>query len=116
LEPVRGELRMERWCAILSERLAANKGDRKAPPIKEFNDDTKAQLTKTYIEHPEDTENGLRMLQLMAEMRDPRTIPALLKGLEWQAEVTEDHAVTAANTMTVLDIPKEKRGEVIAKI
>jgi HEAT repeat protein len=115
-DPVRREHAIGRLFAILSELLAANKGDRKAAPIKEFNDQTNAQLTKTYIEHPEDTQNGLKMLQLMAEMRDPRTIPALLKGLEWQAEVTEDHAVTSANTLVELDIPAGDRAKVVAKI
>jgi HEAT repeat protein len=113
---VRREHAIGRLFAILSERLAASKGDRKAAPMKEFNDAVHEQLTKTYLEHPEDTQNGLKILQLMAEMRDPRTVPALLKGLEWQAEVTEDHAVTAANTLVQLDVSPSDRAKVVAKI
>ena len=115
-DPVRREHAIGRLFAILSERLATVKGDRKAGPIKEFNDATHEQLTKTYLEHPEDTQNGLKMLQLMAEMRDARTVPALLKGLEWQAEVTEDHAVTAANTLVQIDVAPADRAKVVAKI
>jgi HEAT repeat protein len=115
-DAVRREHAIGRLFAILSERLAASKGDRKAAPMKEFNDATHEQLTKTYLEHPEDTQNGLKILQLMAEMRDPRTVPALLKGLEWQAEVTEDHAVTAANTLVQLDVSPSDRAKVVAKI
>jgi HEAT repeat protein len=115
-DPVRREHAINRLLTIMSERLVAAKGDRSAPAIKEFADVTHAQLVKTYLEHPEDRQNGLRILQLMAEMRDPRTLPALLKALEWQAEVSEDHAVSAANTLAAIAVPADKRGEVVAKI
>jgi HEAT repeat protein len=52
----------------------------------------------------------------MNEMREPRTLPALIKALDWTAEVSEDHAVTAALTMTEIDIPPDQRGDVIAGI
>jgi HEAT repeat protein len=115
-DPVRREHAVGRLHSIFSQRLVEAKGDRNHPGLKEFNDLTHENLVKTYLEHPEDNQNGLKMLQLMAEMRDPRTVPALLKALEWQAEVSEDHAVTAATTMTVIDIPDDRRGEVIDKI
>jgi HEAT repeat protein len=115
-DAIRREHAIGRLSTIMSERLVAAKGDRSAPAITEFNDVAHAQLVKTYLEHPEDNQNGLRILQLMAEMRDPRTVPALLKALEWQAEVTEDHAVSAANTLAAIDIPAGRRGEVVDKI
>ncbi len=115
-DPVRREHAIGRLWSIFSERLVAAKGNHQDPSIKQFADDTYADLVKTYIDHPEDSQNGLKILQLMAEMRDPRTLPALLKALQWQAEVTEDHAVTAANTLAAIDIPADKRGEVIDKI
>jgi HEAT repeat protein len=115
-DPVRREHAIGRLFSIFSERLVAAKGDRSQSSIKQFNDDTNALLVKAYLDHPEDSQNGLKILQLMAEMRDSRTIPALVKALEWQAEVSEDHAVTAATTLTAIDIPEGKRGEVIEKI
>lgn len=115
-DPVRREHAVGRLQAIFGQVLVEAKGDRKSPAIKAFNDATHEQLTKTYLEHPEDSQNGLRILQLMAEMRDPRTIPALLKALEWQAEITEDHAVTAARTLTEMDVPPDQKGEVVEKI
>jgi HEAT repeat protein len=115
-DPVRREHAVNRLFSIFTQRLADAKSDRSHPSLKEFNDVTHENLVKAYLEHPEDRQNGLKMLQLMAEMRDPRTLPALIKGLEWQAEVSEDHAVTAATTMTVIDIPRDRRGEVIDKI
>jgi HEAT repeat protein len=115
-DPVRRQHAVERLQSIFGQRLVEAKGDRNSPGLKEFNDVTHAQLTKTYLEHPEDSQNGLRILSLMAEMRDPRTIDALLKALEWQAEISEDHAVTAAITLTTIDVPADKKGTVVEKI
>jgi HEAT repeat protein len=112
-DPVRREHALERLQAIFSGRLSEAKGDRSKPGVKEFCDVTNEPLTKTYLEHPEDAQNGLRILSLMNEMRDPRTLPALIKALDWKAEVSEDHAVTAALTMIEIDIPADKRGEVV---
>ncbi len=115
-DPVRREHAIGRLHAIFSQRLVEAKGDRAAASLKEFADVTVEQMNKTYMEHPEDTHNGLKILQLMAELRDARNVPALLKALEWQAEVTEDHAVTAARTLSETDVPADRRGEVIDAI
>ena len=115
-DPVRREYALGRLQSIYSTRLSAAKGDRKEASVKEFADQTVEPLTKAYIDHPEDTQNGLRILSLMNEMRDPRALPALLKAMEWTAEVSEDHAVTAALTMTEIEIPDDKRGDVVAAV
>jgi hypothetical protein len=116
-DPVRREHAIGRLYSIFSERLSAAKGDRAAPALKEFADMTSEQLVKTYVEqHAVDTQNGLKILQLMAEMRDARAVPALVKALEWQAEVSEDHAVTAASTLATLDVPADRRGDVIEHV
>jgi HEAT repeat protein len=112
-DPVRREFALGRLQSIYSQRLSEAKGDRSKPPIKEFCDATVEPMTKLYIEHPEDTQNGLRVLSLLNEMRDPRALPALIKALEWKAEVSEDHAVTAALTMIEIDIPADQRGAVV---
>ncbi|MDH5674526.1 MAG: hypothetical protein OEZ06_20535 [Myxococcales bacterium] len=115
-DPVRREHAVGRLHSIFGARLAEAKGDRNDAKIKEFNDVAHDNMTKVYIEHPEDAQNGLRILQLMAEMRDERTLPALLKALEWQAEVTEDHAVMAARTLTEIPVADDKKGEIVKKI
>jgi HEAT repeat protein len=112
-DPVRREYALGRLQSIFSTRLSEAKGDRSQPAIKEFNDSTNEPLTKAYLEHPEDTQNGLRILSLMSEMRDPRTLPALVQALDWKAEVSEDHAVTAALTLLEINIPADKKGEVV---
>jgi len=115
-DPVRREHAIERLRSIYTQRLVEAKGDRTAAPIKEFADVTIEQLNKTYKDHPEDSQNGLKILSLMSEMRDPRALPALVKALEWRAEVSEDHAVSAGRTLTEIEIPAGDRTEVVLKI
>ncbi|MFI5306518.1 MAG: HEAT repeat domain-containing protein [Polyangiales bacterium] len=115
-DPVRREHAIGRLSSLFSERLVAAKGNRSDAAVKQFADDTIEKLSQAYIDHPEDNQNGLKMLQLMSDMRDPRALPALLKALEWQAEVSEDHAVTAGATLATIDVPPGKRAEVVAKI
>jgi len=112
-DPVRREYALGRLQAIFNTRLSAAKGDRTQGPVKEFIDVTVEPLTKAYLDHPEDSQNGLRMLSLMSEMRDARALPALIKALEWKAEISEDHAVTAALTLSEIDIPADQRGPVV---
>lgn len=112
-DPVRREYALGRLQAIFSARLSDAKGDRSQPKVKEFLDVASEPLTKAYVDHPEDAQNGLRMLSLMNEMRDPHTLPALIKALDWKAEVSEDHAVTAALTLSEITIPDDQRGAVV---
>ncbi len=115
-DPVRREHAIGQLTLIFAQRLQVAKGDRSQPGLKQFADVTSAQLVKTYLEHPEDTQNGLRILSLLAEMRDPRALPALLKALEWRRDVSEEHAVTGAVTMTQIDVPEGDKAKVVEKI
>ena len=115
-DPVRREHAVGKLTLIHSKLLSEAKGDRANAGLKEFADLTHEQLVKTYIEHPEDTQNGYRILTLMTEMRDARTLPALLKALEWRRDVTEDHAVAAGTTMTKLDVSAGDKAKVVSKI
>lgn len=88
-------------------------GDRSAPGPTGVADLSIAQLTQCYIGHPEDVSNGERIITLLGDMRDIRSLPALLQALDWRPEVSEEHAVSAANTLRVIEIPEAQRGEVI---
>ncbi len=112
-DPVRREYALGRLQSIFNTRMVEAKGDRSNPAVKDFADQTVDLLVKAYLDHPEDTQNGLRILSLLNEMRDPRAMPALLKALDWTAEVSEDHAVTPAPTMTEIDIPADQGGAVV---
>jgi HEAT repeat protein len=115
-DPVRREHAVNRLQSIYGQLLVTTKGDRTQQPVKDFCDATHAQLTKVYLEHPEDTQNGLRILRLVGEMREPRTLPALIKALSWTAEITEEHAIAAASTMTIIEIPADKKSEVVSAV
>lgn len=112
-DPVRREYALGRLQSIFNARMVEAKGDRGNAVVKDFTDQTVDLLVKAYLAYPEDSQNGLRILSLLNEMRDPRAMPALIKALDWTAEVSEDHAVTAALTMTEIEIPADQRGAVV---
>jgi len=115
-DPVRREYAMGNLARLYSKALMDAKSDRNAPAVKGFTDSTYEQLVKTYLEAPEDTQNGERIMALFNEMRDPRTLPALLKALEWRTEVNEEHAISAARTLSVIVIPPGQKTEVTKKL
>jgi HEAT repeat protein len=115
-DPVRREYAIGNLTRLYSKALMDNKSDRNAPAVKAFDDATYEQLVKTYLEAPEDTQNGERIVLLLQEMRDPRTLPALLKALEWRTEVNEEHAITAARTLAVLQLAPADRTKAVQAI
>lgn len=115
-DPVRREYAVGNLTRLYAKALTDSKSDREAASVKQFADVTHEQLVKTYVEHPEDTRNGELIMALLYEMRDARTLPALLKALEWRTEVNEEHAITAARTLAVIDIPADKKKEVVEKL
>jgi HEAT repeat protein len=115
-DPVRREYAMGNLTRLFGKALTEGKSDRSSAPVKAFSDATVDNLVKTYVEHPEDTQNGQLIMSLLFEMREPRSLPALLKALEWRTEVNEEHAVLAARTIAVLDVPADKRTEVTKKL
>jgi len=70
-------------------------------------------LTRAYVDYPEDRINGLSILDLLYEVQDPRSMPALLEALNWRTEVSEDHAVRAAQTIQAMEVPAAERANVI---
>jgi HEAT repeat protein len=115
-DPVRREYAMGNLTRLYSKALMDAKSDRKAPAVTSFADATQEQLVKTYVESPMDTQNGERIMALLYEMRDPRTLPALLKALEWRTEVNEEHAISAARTLAVIEIPPGQKSAVAQKL
>ena len=101
---------------IYAGTLADNKGDRSAQPVQELANVIVGPLTDAYMNNPEDTQNRLGILNLLQEVRDPRSLPALLDALKWRQEVTEEHAIRAAQTLQSIDIPPGDKGKVIAAL
>ncbi len=115
-DPVRREHALGNLKRLYGAALATSKSDRSAPEVKALADATIDQLVKTYLEHPEDTRAGEQILLLLQEMRDARALPALLKALEWRAEVNEEHALTAARTLAVITLPPGRSTETVKKL
>jgi len=112
-DPVRRENAIFNLKEIYTETLAANAGDRNSPEVKAVADVIVDPLTRAYIDYPQDRINGLAILDLLYEMQDPRSLPALIEALNWRTEVSEDHAIRAAQTIQVMEVPAAERPNVI---
>ncbi len=112
-DPVRRENAIFNLKEIYTQTLATNGGDRSNPEVEAVADIIVKPLTDTYLAFPEDRINGMAILDLLHEMQDPRSLPALLDALNWRTEVSEDHAIRAAQTIQVLEVPAEQRPNVI---
>lgn len=130
-DPVRRQVAVENLTTLYTSTLAAAQREtqgtetdprsleevtvdgRKRQGPKKVADASIEALVRTYVEHPEDNQNGRRIIALLREMRDLRALPAFKKALEWRAEVSEDHAVEAAQAIEELEIPEGEKGEII---
>ncbi len=112
-DPVRRENAVFNLKAIYTETLAANGGDRNSADVKAVADVIVGPLTQAYLDYPEDRINGLAILELLYEMQDPRSVPALIEALNWRTEVSEDHAIRAAQTIQAMNVPPAERPKVI---
>ncbi len=74
------------------------------------------QLSQTFIDHPEDVNGRSQIIALLGEMRDVRSMPALIAALDWRAEVSEENAISAARTLQHLELDAARKGEVITAI
>ena len=112
-DPVRRENAVFNLKGIYTETLAANGGDRSSPEVEAVADVIVDPLTRAYLEHPEDRINGLGILDLLYEMQDARSLPALLAALNWRTEVSEEHAIRAAKTIQLIEVPAGERAAVV---
>lgn len=112
-DPVRRENAIFNLKEIYMQTLAANGGDRDSEPVQAVADVIVGPLTQAYLDYPEDRINGLGILDLLYEMQDPRSLPALTEALNWRLQVSEDHAIRAAQIIQNLDVPPAERPQVI---
>jgi hypothetical protein len=110
-DPVRRENAIANIRTIVTKTLADHGGDRQSPEVKAVVDAVVQPLTQTYVDNTQDTRNGLAILEILGELRDPRCLPALTKALEWRREVSEEHAIRAAQTAEFLELPEDKKNE-----
>ncbi len=115
-DPVRRENAVANLTRLYTGALAQADGDRAAAGPRGVADATIDRLASTYVEHPEDLTNGLRILDLLVEMRDPRALPAITRAMDWRAEVSEEHAIRAARVLQHLQLSDAQKGEVVTAV
>ena len=115
-DPVRRQNAIANLHRIYSKILADNGGDRTKAEVTKVADTIVEPLTTTFVNHPEDGQNRLGILAVLQEIRDPRSLPALIEGLDWRTEVSEEQAISAAQTLAYLDIPAGDKPKVVAAL
>ena len=127
-DPVRRENAIANLSRLYTSALATANGDRsvetlpqndqgRTPPgPKAIADASVEALTRTYVDNSSDTANGQRILNLLLEMQDPRSLPALVAALAWRAELTENHAITAAQTIERMQLDPAQKAQVITAL
>lgn len=101
---------------LYSAALANASGDRSAAGPRGLADVTVERLSQTYVEHPEDVNNGERIIDILVEMRDVRALPALTKALDWRPEVNEEHAIRSARVLQQIELTEAQKGELVTAI
>ncbi|MBX3249637.1 MAG: HEAT repeat domain-containing protein [Myxococcales bacterium] len=112
-DPVRRANAIRNLQKIWSKALRDGGNDRNSDAVRGVLDQVVETMSSAYIENRMDNQNGLAMLDLLKEMRDPRSLPALIEALDWRAEVNEDHAIRAAQTLQFIDVPEDKKADVV---
>lgn len=112
-DSVRRENAIANLHRLYTAALERARGDRSHADPMGVADVSVEALTNCYTGHSEDISNAGAILDLLYEMRDPRSLPALTKALEWRPEISEEHAITAARTLREIDIPESERGAAI---
>jgi HEAT repeat protein len=115
-DPVRREFALGNLQRLYGKVLSEQKSDRGSPAVKQFADVTVEKMVRAYLDNPLDMRGGEIILNLFFEMRDPRSLPALLKALEWRTEVNEEHAIVAARTLAVIDVPAADKPAAVKKL
>src|SRR5690606_14079368 len=99
---------------IYSKVLGDNDGNPDAEPVRAMVDASIENIVSAYEEaHDRDKEAALNMLELLKNMRDPRALDAYLVALDWEQDMTEDHAVAGAKGISRITVPKERVPEVV---
>ncbi len=104
-DPVRRQNAIHNLQQIFSNTLADAGGDRSAPAVTAVTTVIVPALTQTYLDNQDDRSNGQAILDLLKEIQDPASLPALKKALEWRTGVTEQHAIRAAQAIGSMELP-----------
>lgn len=115
-DPARRENTLANLHQLYVSTLLENDGERTSERVRNMSDAIAPRLNQAFLDNPGDHANRLTMLDLMNEMRDERTLPALISALDWQTEISEEHALRAARTLAKINIPPDAQAEVVAAV
>lgn len=96
--------------------LQAAGGDRSKAEVRAVTDATIAPLVAAYEASAGDLRLGRAILDLLAEMRDARAIPAFIKALDFELDAGERHAQTAANAIRDIEVPADQKAALVTAI
>lgn len=91
-------------------------GDRTKPEVRAVVDATIEPLVHAYEASAGDLRLGRFILDLLAEMRDPRALPAFQKALDFELDAGERHAQTAANAIRDIQVPDAQKAALVTAI
>lgn len=109
-DPIRRQNALTNITRLFQDALARSNGNREEPGVKAIIDATVEPLTKSYLENEADVMARKAIIDLLKEMRDARSLPALLKALEWRIE-NEEPAIAAAQTFQTMTLSDDQKGQ-----
>jgi hypothetical protein len=115
-DPVRRQHSTSNLTRIYTKVLADKNGNRQDPAVMEVTNAIIGPLVDIYIGHPEDNQTRTAVLSLLREMRDPRSLPVLKEALKWRAEVSEEQAISAAQTIQQTPFTDAQKPELVSAI
>lgn len=99
---------------IYSNALGDNDGDLQSEGVRSVVDKSIDLIVQAYPEvHDRDKEAAKGVLELLRNMKDPRALDAFLVALDWEQDMTEDHAVAGAKGISDIDVPNDRIPEVV---
>lgn len=96
--------------------LQAAGGDRTKAEVKAVVDATIEPLVHAYEASAGDLRLGRFILDLLAEMRDPRALPAFTRALDFELDAGERHAQTAANAVRDIVVPEAQKAALVTAL
>ncbi len=115
-DAVRRENAIANLSRMYTTALAHANGDRTAAEPMHIADVSVQQLSQCFIDHSEDVTGRTAIMALLGEMRDVRSLPALVAALDWRPEISEEQAIGAARTIATLNLDDSQKGQVITAI
>ncbi len=113
-DPIRRPNAIANLTRLYTSRLEQAGGDRAAEGPRGVADLSVQPLNDCYIQNNNiDVSNSGDIINLFFEMRDPRSLPALIQAMDWRPEISEEHAIMSARTIRELTLDAAQKGDVI---